>query len=89
MERNNLLSDVATIIERYSNSDERNRAICTLFERNELLGGLTTIIQRSHPRKIVEGFVAKVLRKIYPNDTVFENGSGRKSAYGADLMSVT
>ena len=86
LERNNLLNDVAKIIKRYTNPDERNRAICDLFERNGLLGDLTTIIQRSHPRKILEGFVAKVLRKIYPNDTVFENGSGWKSDHGADLI---
>lgn len=86
LERNNLLSDVAKIIKRYTNPDERNRAFCDLFERNGLLGDLTTIIRRSHPRKILEGFVAKVLRKIYPNDTVFENGSGWKSDHGADLI---
>lgn len=89
LEKNRLFGDVAKIIKRYpcsANYDKHNRAICDLFERNGILGDLTTIIQRSHPRKILEGFVAKVLRKIYPNDTVHENGSGRKSDFGADLI---
>lgn len=86
LERNNLLKDVSTIIKRYTKPDERYRAVCDLFERNGILGDLTTTIQRSHPRKILEGFVANVLRRMYPKMTVLENGSGWKSDHGADLI---
>lgn len=89
LERNKLFNDVVKISKRYPDSADaavRNRAYFDLFERNGILGDLRTIIQRSHPRKILEGFVAKVLREIYHDFTVFENGSGWKSDHGADLI---
>ena len=55
-------------------------------ELNEVFSDLTGVIQRNHPGKKLEGFLAEVFRKIPAVIEVKENGSGWKSDFGADLL---
>ena len=55
-------------------------------ELNEVFSDLTDVIQRNHPGKKLEGFLAEVFRKIPGVLEVKENGSGWKSDFGADLL---
>ena len=58
-------------------------------ELNAVFDDLTAVIQRHHPGKDLEGFLAKVFRRIPDVVEVKENGSGWKSDYGADLIVKT
>ena len=55
-------------------------------EVNYVLEDLTSVIQRSHPDKDLEHFLAEVFRKIPGVIEVKENGSGWKTDFGADLI---
>ena len=55
-------------------------------ELNAVFDGLTAVIQRHHPGKDLEGFLAEVFRKMPGVIEVKENGSGWGPDFGADLI---
>ena len=55
-------------------------------ELHSVFSSFAETIQRNHPGKSLEGFIAKVFRNVPGVIDVKENGSGFKSDHGADLI---
>ena len=56
------------------------------IKEEELLSKVSYLLYKTNPSKHLEKFLAKVFRKVPNVENVFENGSGWKSDFGADLI---